>query len=108
MPALLATFSRLGMLRVMLLFVTLLLLFTPPGPGTRPVFHGWEMVPTLLVPTLVPMVFMLLLLDVLMCTVFMLDKRGAERVHLKRIALLNLLMAATLMFAWYPYFRAIL
>jgi len=100
--------AHLGPLRIMLVVIALALLFTSPAPGTRPDFHGWGMLPTLIVPTLMPIVFMVLLLDVMMSAVFMLDKRGAERSRLKYIVFLELLLAVTLMVVWYPYFRAIM
>lgn len=106
--ALLNTLTHLGTLRVMLVLAALALLFSAPSPGTRPVYHGWGMIATLIVPTLVPIVFMVLLLDIMMSTVFMVDKRGAERLRLKHIVFLQLLLAATLMVVWYPYFRAIM
>jgi hypothetical protein len=66
------------------------------------------MIATLIVPTLVPIVFMVLLLDIMMSTVFMVDKRGVERARLKYIVFLELLLTATLVVVWYPYFRAIM
>ncbi len=105
---LLAVPARLGALRVTLLLTILALLFAAPAPGTRPDYHGWGMIPTLILPTLTPIMFMVLLLDVMMSAVFMVDKRGAERARLKYIVLLELLLAVTLMVVWYPYFRAIM
>ena len=105
---LLPVLARFGALRILLVVLSLVLLFARPSPGTRPVFHGWGMTPTLIVPTLMPIVFMVLLLDVMMSAVFMLDKRGAERARLKYIVFLELLLAVTLMVVWYPYFRAII
>lgn len=100
--------TRLGTLRIMLILPALALLFAAPAPGTRPEYHSWRMTLTLIVPTLVPMVFLVLLLDVMMSAVFMVDQRGAERARLKYIVFLQLLLAAMLMAVWYPYFRAIL
>ncbi len=105
---LLHIFASLGSLRVTLVVVALVLLLAVPKPGTHPEFHGWGMVPTLIVPTLMPMVFMVMLLDVMMSAVFMVDKRGAERVRLRYIVFMELLLAITLMVVWYPYFRAIM
>ena len=105
---LLPLLARLGALRIMLVILTLALVFAAPAPGTRPEYHGWGMIPTLIVPTLAPIVFMVLLLDVMMSAVFMVDKRGAERARLKYIVFLQLLLAGTLMVVWYPYFRAIM
>jgi len=100
--------AHLGALRIMLVVLALVLLFASPARGTRPDFHGWGMVPTLILPTLMPIVFMVLLLDVMMSAVFMVDKRGAERTRLRYIVFLELLLALTLMVVWYPYFRAIM
>ena len=105
---LLAILTRLGTLRTMLVLTALALLFIAPAPGTRPDYHGWGIIPTLIVPTLTPIVFMVLLLDAMMNAVFMVDKRGAERARHKSIVFLQLLLTATLMAVWYPYFRAII
>ena len=104
---LLPIFTRLGTLRILLMLPALALLFVAPTPGTRPEYHGWGMIQTLILPTLVPMVFLVLLLDVMMSAVFMVDKRGAERARLRYVVFLQLLLAAMLMAVWFPYFRAI-
>ena len=106
--ALLLVLTRLGTLRIVLALTVVVMLFASPAPGTHPVYHGWGMIPTLIVPTLAPIVFMVLLLDAMMSAVFMVDKRGAERARLKYIVFLHLLLAATLIAVWYPYFRAIM
>jgi len=93
--ALVLVLTRLGTLRIMLALTALVMLFAAPAPGTRPDYHGWGMIPTLIAPTLAPIVFMV-------------DKRGTERARLKFIVFLHLLLAATLMIVWYPYFRAIM
>ncbi len=100
--------NRLGALRILLMLPAVALLFAAPAPGTRPEYHGWGMILTLIVPTLAPMVFLVLLLDVMMSAVFMVDQRGAERTRLKYIVFFQLLLAAMLAAVWYPYFRAIL
>jgi hypothetical protein len=103
-----AFLARLGVLRILLLLATLALLFSAPVPGTRPIFHGWGMIPTLIMPTLAPLVFMVLLLDAMMSAVFMADTHGAERARRRRVAILQLSLAAALAVAWYPYFRAVM
>ena len=104
----LAILTRLGALRIMLVLTALVLLFIAPTPGTRPDYHGWGIILTLIVPTLAPIVFMVLLLDALMNAVFMVDKRGAERARHKSIVFLQLLLTAILIAVWYPYFRSII
>lgn len=100
--------SQLGPMRAVLAGVALALIIFVPAPGTPPVYQGVGLIPTVLVPVLAPILFMVLMLDVLMASVFMIDKRGAARARYRMIQLFNLALAVALVLFWIPYFRALL
>jgi hypothetical protein len=99
--------AGLGPLRVLLALVALLFVFLVPAPGARVVYEGFGVVPTLVVPTLAPLVLVVLLLDTLMSFVFANAGSGKERLQLQRTAMLEIALAAILVAAWYPFFRAL-
>mgnify|MGYP001567955275 FL=1 len=64
------------------------------------------MVPTVLVPTLTPMIFMVLLLDAIMGAV-LLASRPRERRHYRAVIAIDLTLAAVLALWWWPFFAAL-
>ncbi len=103
-PAFLALLLKLAPLRLMLLAAGLLIVVLVPEPGTRAVYRGWEIVPTVIVPSLVPLAFMMLLLDAIMNRVQWVSAPPAGRARYKLGMALDLLLAAALVVAWLPYF----
>ena len=99
--------TQLGPMRVVLACMALALIILVPAPGTPPVYQGLGLVPTVLVPVLAPILFMVLMLDMLMASVFMIDKRGVERARYRMIQLLNLALAVALVLFWIPYFKGL-
>lgn len=97
----------LGPLRVMLLLGTLAVILLRPAPGTPPVYSGWGMLPTLVVPALVPLFFMVLLLDAIMGAVWLASSPG-ERRRYRTVIGVSLGMALLLTLWWWPYFGATL
>lgn len=97
----------LGPLRLMLMLGALVLLVLRPAPGTPPVYAGWGMVPTLIAPALVPLFFMVLLLDAIMGAVW-LASYPAERRRYRTVIGVSLGMALLLVLWWWPYFGATL
>ena len=98
----------LGPLRVMLMASAIVMIVLHPAPGTEAVFEGWAVFPTLLFPALAPIIFMLLLLDVIMSSVYLSARQGAERQRLQRARRSNLIVAAALLLFWLPYFYNLL
>ncbi len=98
----------LGMLRWLLIAGAVAMILAAPEAGTQAVRHGWAVIPTLVLPAVAPILFMVLLLDALMSSVFAFDRRGAERARYRRMALLQLALALALVVAWYPFLRALL
>jgi hypothetical protein len=100
--------GQLGLMRLVLVCTALALIIFVPAPGTPPVYRGLGLIPTVLVPVLAPLLFMVLMLEVLMAGVFMIDKRGAARARYRGILLLNLALAVALVLFWIPYFKALI
>lgn len=99
---------QFGPMRVVLACTALALIAFVPAPGTAPVYSGWAMIPTIVVPVLAPNIFMVVMLDVMMASIFMIDKKGAARARYRRIQLTNLALAAGLVVFWTPYFKALI
>ena len=100
--------TQFGPMRLVLACMALALIILVPVPGTPPAYQGPGLIRTVLVPVLAPILFMVLMLDVLMASVFMIDKRGAARARYRRIQLLNLALAVGLVLFWIPYFKALI
>jgi hypothetical protein len=96
--------QQMGVLRVVLVVLSLLDMLGAPRPGTVAVYSGWELVPTLILPVLAPILLQVLLLDALMGRVLMSSNKGAEQGRYRRIMIVNLIFSAALTLWWLPYF----
>ncbi|MBI3571463.1 MAG: hypothetical protein HY082_10240 [Gammaproteobacteria bacterium] len=96
----------LGPLRIMLMLGALVTLVLRPAPGTKAIYAGWEMVPTVLVPTLVPMIFMVLLLDAIMGAVLH-ASRSREQRRYRAVIAIDLVLATALVLWWWPFFAVL-
>ena len=99
--------AQMGPLRLMLASLAVIMIVFTPKPGTPAVYSGWELIPTLVIPAVAPIVFLLLLFDILMSRVWMSASEGFERTRYKRIMLINLSLAAVMLIFWLPFFLAI-
>ena len=106
-PGLRQLLSWLGPLRVMLVLGTLAVLLLRPAPGTPPAYSGWGMLPTLVVPSLVPILVAVLLLDALMGAVWLASYPDQRRRYRSVIGV-SLGMALLLVLWWWPYFGALM
>jgi hypothetical protein len=95
---------QMGVLRVTLVALVILDILASPRPGTSAVYSGWEMVPTLILPVLAPILLQVLLLDALMGRVMMSSATGAERSRYRRIVTVDLVFVIVLVLGWMPYF----
>ena len=95
---------QMGVLRVVLIALAILDMLAAPHPGTPAVYSGWEVVTTLILPVLAPILLQVLLLDALMGRVMMGSAKGAERARYRRIVTVNLVFSAALVLWWLPYF----
>lgn len=95
---------QMGVLRVTLIGLVILDMLASPPPGTLAVYSGWEVVTTLIMPVLAPILLQVLLLDALMGRVLLSSAKGAERARYRRIMIVNLVFSAALVIWWLPYF----
>ena len=94
-------------LRIMLAILALVLIVFATPPTTEVVYHGFNMIPSLLMPVLAPIVLAVMLLDALMIRVFLVDKVGEERRNYRLSLYLNLVLVALLILRWYPFFDSL-
>jgi hypothetical protein len=94
----------MGMLRLALITLVILDMLAAPRPGTPVVYSGWELVTTLILPVLAPILFQVLMLDALMGRIMMGSAMGAERARYRRIVIVNLVFGIALVLWWMPYF----
>lgn len=95
---------QMGVLRVALIALVILDMLAAPSPGAPAVFSGWQLVTTLIVPVLAPILLQVLLLDALMGRILMSSAKGVERLRYRRIVTVNLVFAGALVLWWMPYF----
>jgi len=94
----------IGAQRSFLLFVNIALVAAAPFSGGETSYTGWQLYPTLLAPTLVPIMFFVMSLDVLMNLVFMVDATDDKRRRHKIIMIFNLLTIVVLVLSWAPFY----
>jgi hypothetical protein len=99
--------SDIGFLRSLLGLGALVVILFVPAPGTRVMLHGYEMINTLLFPTLAPLIFMVLLLDTLITRVMMIDSVGSATQRLRLIIWFDLALATLIAVRWYGFFAAL-
>jgi hypothetical protein len=95
---------QMGLLRVALIALVILDMLAAPAPGAPAIYSGWELVSTLILPVLAPILLQVLLLDALMGRIMMGSAKGAERARYRRIVTVNLVFSIALVLWWVPYF----
>lgn len=103
-PRLVQRLGELGVLRWSLVVLALVVLVFAPRPGTPVVMEGWRMFPTLIVPTLAPLIFLVLMLDALMARVHMTSVQGEALARYRRIVTVDVLLGVFVAAYWTPYF----
>ncbi len=101
--------SRIGPLRFMLQSLASVFIFLSLFVGTKAAYSGWEILPTLIVPALIPIVFFGMLLELLMSTVFMVDAEEAEKkARFRAIIKIDIVIVAGILLFWVPTFMRLL
>ncbi len=99
---------QLGVLRVTLAVAMILLGAMAPWALARTSYEGWALVTTVIVPALVPIFFFVVLLDIMMCAVFLSSSMGEQRARYRLIIRVELILWALLTLAWSPLLLQIL
>ncbi len=107
MHAILAFFRYVGVLRALLLIVTLLVIACAPFADGR-VQSGWMLGPSVIAPTIMAMLAFSLPLDITMTRVFMLDRPAPEQRRYRRILWLESALLLVMLAAWAPFILRIM
>ena len=99
--------GQLRPLRAVLILGAIITILGKPAAGTPVAYAGWEMVSSLLIPVLAPLIFMLLMLDALMSRVWMSEAEGVEWKRLRLVFRVDLIVGLVLLAYWLPYFIAL-
>ena len=99
--------TQLKPMRVVLILFVLTAIILKPLAGAEVTYDDWQIVPTLLIPILVPIFLMLVLLDMIMAAVWKSESEGAEKSRYQLIMRVNLLAAALLLIVWVPFYIAL-
>ena len=94
--------GRVGFLRAVMMFVTLVLAALAPFSGGYAQTSGWPLVTTVLAPVLFVVFTFVLLLDMLMTCVFMTQHEGDERRRLVMVLRSEAVVLLVLLAAWSP------
>ena len=95
---------RLGALRGLLVLLTLLIILAMPFADVSQAPSGWGVIRSAVLPAAGPIIFMVLMLDLLMCQVFKVDAGEERRADLNFIIKIYLILAALLLLVWLPVF----
>ncbi|MGI9303189.1 MAG: hypothetical protein ACR2RB_10840 [Gammaproteobacteria bacterium] len=102
-----AALRGLGPLRLMLGTLAVLLAVMALEPGSQSNYSGWQLITTTVIPACAPIVFMVLLLDVLMARVWLSDTAGPQRNRFRTVITVDLVLAGVMLLAWLPFFVAL-
>lgn len=97
-------FGELRFLRSFMAVFTLFCVAMSFFSGGETQYSGWLMVPTLIVPAMVPILFFVIWLDVLMSWVFRIDAEGAEKARLGRVMIIDIVLVSVLTLSWIGFF----
>ena len=100
--------GELGVLRVALLALAALLALFATDPGVPLSLHGWDLIRTLVLPAAAPLVFFVLLFDILMSSVRLADALPEARARWRRVLVVEALFVLWLLASWLPFFREVL
>lgn len=95
--------KRIGFLRAVLMFVTLLLVLLAPFAGGYVQTSGWRLITTLIAPVSFVIFFFILCLDMLMTRLFMSERSPAERQRLVMILRSEAVLLVVLVSSWLPF-----
>lgn len=91
-------------MRLVLYLFAVISILLRPDIGGELSFDGWAIVPSLLVPVLAPLFFMLLMLDALMTRVWLSEAEGEAANKLKTANRIDLVLGLLLLAFWVPFF----
>lgn len=98
----------MALLRLILLVTTIFLNSVVPDAGTHESYTGVDAFFNTVVPSLTPIIFMVLLLDALMSRVMIDGKNELGQIISRRNSNINLVLALSLVLFWSSYYLELL
>ncbi len=105
---LLIILKEMRFLRLLLLFTTLFFNFMVPIAGTHESYQGVDAFFNTVVPSLAPLIFMVLLLDALMSRVMIDGKDAFGQIIARRNSYISLALAFSLVLFWASFYLELL
>jgi hypothetical protein len=99
--------KQLKPMRILLITCALLTIVFRPEPGTAAIYEGVELIKTVIVPVMAPIMFMLLLLDSLMSTIWFTQTEADEKKRYRNNIIINLSVVGLLLYFWIPFVAAL-
>ena len=96
--------NQMKPLRVALAIIAILIAIFATQAGTKADYEGIQVLLTLILPALTPLVFLVLILDALMNRVWLVDATGDDISRYRTIMRIDLILAALIFVRWIPYF----
>ncbi|GMR21276.1 MAG: hypothetical protein BMS9Abin36_1876 [Gammaproteobacteria bacterium] len=100
-------FNRIGPLRGILLFSVALFVVLSQITGDPISYSGWQILPTLIVPAIAPILFFVLGFDLMMSSILAADRTDDEKARFHFIVKLEAILLLTMLLSWLPYFLSI-
>lgn len=97
-------FSRLGLMRSLLAMLALLIALSMPWADTGLPPEGWGLLRGVVLPAAAPIVFMVVMLDLMMSQVMKADADEARRRQLNFVSWVHVGLGAALLLSWLPVF----
>jgi hypothetical protein len=93
----------IGALRLMLGLLGVIVVIFAPSPDAESQRTGWGLITTGVLPAIGPMVFMVLLLDMIMSRVLMADTDAAGKRRYRRALMFDGALALVILLSWLPF-----
>lgn len=100
--------AELGVLRATLLTLAGALALAATPPGVPLSLHGFDLIRSLVLPAAAPLVFFVLLFEILMSSVRLVDALPEVRARWRRVLAVEVVFVLWLLLSWLPFFREVL
>ena len=97
-------FQTMGVQRSFLAFIAFGLIVLSFFNGGEYAMHGWRTLPTLIAPSLVPILFFVLCLDMMMSLIYSVDSEDTVKKRYRNIVRVHLVLVILLVSFWVPFF----
>ncbi|MDP6184436.1 MAG: hypothetical protein QF609_11530 [Gammaproteobacteria bacterium] len=99
--------GTVGLRRCTLYAIALAIVALSFFSGGETQYDNWRAVPTIVAPTLVPILFFVLALDTMMSFIFRADAKAVAAARYNAVVTINLVVVCLLVLSWSPFFVAL-